>query len=69
MTVIGLLKLFLAASLIAGIWFPAVTKPAAVGITILMLGAVAMHFKVQDPLKKSLPAFTLFALSLMITVI
>ena len=68
MRVIGFIKLLLAGLMIVGIWFPAVTKPAAVGMAILMLGAVGMHFKVRDPLKKSLPAFTLFVLSLIITV-
>ena len=68
MPVIGFLKLLFAACLIAGIWIPAVTRPAAVGIAILMLGAVAMHIKVKDPLQKSLPAFTMFVLSLIIGV-
>ena len=53
---IHVLKVGLAIVLIAGIWFPVVTKPAAVGIALLMLGAIAMHLKVRDPLKKSVPA-------------
>jgi uncharacterized membrane protein YphA (DoxX/SURF4 family) len=64
--VVGFLKLAFAACLIAGIWFPALTKPAAVGIAILMLGAVAMHLKVKDPLKKSLPALTMLILSVIV---
>ena len=66
--VIGLLKLLFAVLLIAGIWFPTVTKPAAVGMAVLMLGAVAMHVKVKDPPKKSLPAFTMLVLSLVVAV-
>ena len=61
--VIGALKLLLAAALIAGGWIPGLTRPAAIGLAVLMLGAVAMHVKVQDPLQKSLPAFTLLVLS------
>ena len=61
--VIGFLKLSCAAALIAGIWLPALTQPAAIGLAVLMLGAVAMHFKVKDPIQKSLPAFTLLVLS------
>ena len=53
---IHILKVGLAIILIVGIWFPALTKPAAAGIALLMLGAIAMHFKVNDPLKKSAPA-------------
>jgi len=63
---VGFLKLMFAAGLIAGIWFPALTMPAAVGIAVLMLGAVAMHLKVRDPLKKSLPALTILVLSLIV---
>jgi hypothetical protein len=65
-TVIGFLKLTLAVLLIAGIWFPVVTQPAAIGMAVLMLGAVAMHVKVGDPPKKSLPAFTMLVLSLVV---
>jgi len=63
---VGFLKLLFAACLIAGIWFPALTRPAAIGIGILMLGAVAMHIKVKDPLKKSLPALTMLVFSVIV---
>lgn len=63
MWVIGFLKVSLAILLIVGFWATPVTRPAAIGIAVLMLGAIAMHFKVRDPWKKSLPASTLFALS------
>jgi hypothetical protein len=66
MALIGFLKLLFAASLIAGIWYPLLTEPAAIGMSILMLGAILMHFKVKDPLKKSLPALTMFVLSVVI---
>lgn len=62
--VIGVLKVALAVLLLVGVWLPSVTQPAAVGLAILMLGAVAMHVKVKDPLKKSLPAFSILVLSL-----
>jgi hypothetical protein len=66
MPLIGFLKLLLAVLLIAGIWIPDVTMPAAIGMAILMLGAVSMHVKVKDPPKKSLPAFTMLVLSLIV---
>ena len=66
--VIGLLKLLFAAGLIAGVWIPEVTRPSAVGLAVLMLGAVAMHVKVRDPARKSLPAATLLVLSLFVAV-
>ncbi len=64
MKVIGFLKLLFAVLLVAGIWFTDLTQPAAVGMGVLMLGAVIMHFKVGDPLKKSIPAFSLLLLCL-----
>ena len=64
MAIVGALKLTFATMLIAGVWFPALTKPAAIGMAVLMLGAVSMHVKVRDPMLKSLPAFSLFALCL-----
>lgn len=65
---IGALKLALAASLVAGIWIPELVRPAAVGMAVLMLGAVAMHVKVRDPLQKALPAAAMLALSAFVAV-
>ncbi len=69
MNVIGFLKLLFAILLLVGIWFPDFTKPAAIGIAILMIGAIFMHVKVKDPLKKSLPAFSLLVLSMLIILV
>lgn len=66
MKVIGALKMLLAIGLIAGVWYPELTNPAAIGMATLMLGAVAMHLKVRDPLMKALPAFTLLVFSIFI---
>jgi hypothetical protein len=66
--VIGFLKLLSATLLVAGIWFPPVTRPAAAGLGVLMLGAVAMHLKVRDPLSRSLPALGMLALCVLIAV-
>jgi hypothetical protein len=67
MYIIGGLKSILAVLLLASITFPQVELIAAYGIAFLMLGAVSMHIKIGDPLKKSLPAFTFLVLSLAIT--
>ena len=63
---IGFLKILFAACLVVGIWFPALVMPASIGLAVLMLGAVAMHLKVKDPLVKSLPAFTMLVLSVVV---
>jgi hypothetical protein len=68
MSVVGFLKISLALLLIAGTWLPSVTKPAAIGTAVLMAGAVSMHLKVRDPMKRSLPAFAILVLSLIVIV-
>ncbi|TVQ05404.1 MAG: DoxX family protein [Balneolaceae bacterium] len=66
---IGTLKVILALMLLASIFYPQVELIAAYGIAILMLGAVSMHIKIGDPLKKAVPAFTFLVLSLAVTFI
>ena len=68
MILIGSVKVILACCLIAGFWFPAVTRPAAIGLAALMLGAITMHIKVGDSIMKSLPATCMFAGSLFVAV-
>ncbi len=53
---VGALKVAGAVCLIAGLWFHALVLPAALVIGILMVGALAMHLKIRDPLRKSVPA-------------
>ncbi|WP_433975500.1 DoxX family protein [Tunturiibacter lichenicola] len=62
--VIGALKVGAALCLIAGLWLHILVFPAAFLICILMLGALTMHFKVRDPLKKFLPALIMLILSI-----
>ena len=69
MYLIGFLKLLFAVLLILGIWVPELVNPAAIGMAILMIGAIAMHIKVSDPLKKALPAFTMLVLSVIVIIL
>jgi len=64
--IIGVLKVGAALCLLAGLVVPALVAPAAGLIAALMVGALFMHLKVRDPWKKSLPAFCLLLLSLVI---
>jgi len=68
MKLIGFLKITFAVCLIIGLWVDILTRPAAIGVAALMLGAVAMHVKVKDPLKKSFPAVTLLVLSILVAI-
>ena len=64
--VVGTLKVGAACCLIAGLWIQIIVFPAALLISLLMLGALAMHLKVRDPLTKSVPALFILTLSLII---
>lgn len=64
--VVMVLKLGLATALLLGIWQPPLVLPAAAGMAILMLGAVSMHCKARDPIRKATPAATLLLLCLII---
>ena len=50
--------------MLAGLRFSKLTVPASAGLAALMVGAIGMHVKVKDPLKRSLPAMSVLALSL-----
>lgn len=59
---VGGLKILAAVLLIIGIWVPGLVRPAAAVVAALMVGALAMHAKVKDPLSKSLPALSVLLL-------
>jgi hypothetical protein len=60
---VGALKIGAAIVLIAGVWIALPVRAAAALVAALMIGAVAMHFKVGDPPMKSLPAALMLAMS------
>lgn len=68
MWVVGGLKILFALSLLVGFWLPQLIRPAAIGMAILMLGAIGMHIRVGDPLKKAVPASIVFFLSLVVAI-
>jgi uncharacterized membrane protein YphA (DoxX/SURF4 family) len=61
---VGGLKVLGALVLLIGIFQPELITPVAGLLVVLMLGALAMHLKVKDPLIKSLPALAMLALNL-----
>lgn len=66
---VGVLKISCSLALLAGIWFPILVMPGAVGLAVLMTGAFSMHLKVKDPFKKAWPSFVMLALSLLIAIL
>lgn len=64
--IVGFFKVILAILLIVAIWFPILKQPAALGLATLLLGSIAMHIKIKDPLLKSFPAALFLILCLFI---
>jgi hypothetical protein len=63
---VGLLKIASALAFLTGLLYPLLVLPTAVVVTVLMIGAVVMHFKVGDRIKKSLPALAVLILCVII---
>ncbi|MFV8281567.1 DoxX family protein [Christiangramia marina] len=54
--IVGFIKVALAIALLAGIWLEYLVDPAAIGLAVMMLGAIIMHLKINDPFSKNIPA-------------
>jgi hypothetical protein len=65
--VVGGLKVCSAFALILGLWISSAAFVASILVAFLMLGAIAMHIKIQDPIKKSVPAILMLVMSLAIS--
>ncbi|MEQ8717906.1 MAG: DoxX family protein [Acidimicrobiales bacterium] len=63
MYAVGAAKVTLAGLLLAGHAAPRLVRPASIGLAMFMAGAVGMHIKVGDPLKRYLPALSVFSLA------
>lgn len=60
---IGLAELAAAVGLVAGHWWPLLGTAAALGVVLLMAGAVLAHLRVGDALPQWLPAVATAALA------
>jgi len=49
--------------MLAGHAVPKLVRPASTGLAMFMVGAIGMHIKVKDPIKRSMPAITVLTLS------
>ena len=59
MYVVGFLKIAIAIMLIVSIWIKELLEYNLWLLSVLMFGAVLMHLKVKDPIKKSYPALSI----------
>ena len=62
------IKLSCGFGMIIGIWWSVAALVAAAVLIVMMLGAVAMHIKVKDPIYKSAPATLFLCLSIAVCV-
>ncbi len=63
MYAVGAAKVGLAGAMLVGHAVPRVVRPASIGLAAFMLGAIGMHIKVGDDVKRYLPALTVFSLA------
>ncbi len=63
MYAVGATKVSLASMMLVGHVVPKLVRPASAGLAVLMLGAVGMHVRVKDPVKRAMPAVTVLTLS------
>lgn len=66
MYAVGTVKVSLALIILASLFFKSLAVWGASGLAAMMAGAIAMHMRIGDPLKKSIPAISLLALSLLL---
>jgi len=66
---VGALKIAAGAVLLLGLFLPLPVQLAGGVVAVLMVGAIAMHLKVGDPLKRSLPAAAMLLMSLGIVIL
>jgi hypothetical protein len=63
MYAVGATKVSLATLMLVGHAVPRLVRPASTGLALFMLGALGMHAKVKDPIKRSLPAISVLTLA------
>jgi len=64
MYAVGTVKVSLAILMLVGNFVPKLSRPASLLLGTFMAGAIGMHLKVNDPIKRSLPAISVLSLSL-----
>ena len=67
--VVGALKIVSGIVLIAGVWFRLPVALAAAVVAVLMVGALAMHMKVKDPVVKTVPAVVMLGLCVALLIV
>ena len=61
--VVGLLKITAGLIMLVGLVWPVPVRPAAIVVAVLMVGAIFVHVKIKDPVRKFVPAAVMLAMS------
>lgn len=64
--IVGALKFGIAVLLLIGLFVPALVRPSAAILALIMIAAVGMHAKVRDPAIRYLPASLMLVMSLLL---
>jgi hypothetical protein len=64
MKAVGTIKILLALMILVSIFYQPIEIIGSIGMAVMMFGAIIMHIKIKDSLKRSLPAFIFLCLSL-----
>lgn len=67
--VVGILKVLIALTMLAGIWLQFLVLPSAALLILLMIGAFIMHLKVKDPFKKTIPSLLMLGMAIAIALL
>ncbi|MBT8043082.1 MAG: DoxX family protein [Pontiella sp.] len=68
MYVVGACKIAAALMLMTGTWVSSLVQPGAIGMAILMSGAVLMHLKVKDTFKKTSASIAMLIMAVFIAI-
>ena len=66
--VVGAVKIIAGVVMLAGLWWSLPVRSAAVAVIALMVGAIAMHIKVKDPVLKAVPAVLMLIMCIVLAV-
>ena len=64
--VVGALKSAIAVTLLMGLFIPALVRPSAAVLALIMIVAIGMHAKVKDPGIRYLPASLMLLMSILL---
>ena len=69
MKTVGTVKILLSLLIIASLFYKPLENISVTGMAVMMLGAIAMHIKIKDHIKRSFPALFFLILSLAVLAI